>query len=155
MEPANCTSNSTVPSITESSTARLPSWKLFLPSLISALTLRIRAFVPVASAKSTGASPGRFSNKLPRGGNALVGKAIWSGSMSGPITRIRAGLSQGSHVAPPSRLTSVKMSKKLPMRKFPSGNCRTVCFPSEARVGLSRSITVVPGPPVASGTVTE
>src|SRR5712692_6624706 len=50
------------------------------------------------------------------------------------------GFSTGDQFLPPSRLTSVKMSKKLAISKPPS-TFRTVVLPLEASVGLSRSMT--------------
>src|SRR5260370_18527168 len=49
------------------------------------------------------------------------------------------GFKTGDQVLPVSKLSSVKMSKKLLIMKPPS-MLRTVVWPSEGRVGLSRSI---------------
>src|SRR5271169_2320110 len=47
----------------------------------------------------------------------------------------------GDQLAPPSRLNSVKMSKKLVIRYVPSGCASSSTCPRDGSVGLSRIIT--------------
>ena len=67
---------------------------------------------------------------------------------SGGLSDICPGnVRDGNQVRPPSRLSSVNTSKKLPIRYVPSGSVSTLVRPSEALLGLSRTIAP-PGKPL-------
>src|ERR1041385_1137819 len=59
-----------------------------------------------------------------------------------PCDIVPGCVSDGDQVCPPSKLTSVNTSKKLPMAYSPVfGSWRTLVRPSDAFDGLSRTIT--------------
>src|SRR5215471_2401162 len=73
----------------------------------------------------------------------LDGQVTESVGGGGPLVTspiVPGWVTPADQVAPPSVLTSVKMSKKLPMLK-PAAVVRTLVRPSDALVGLSRTIT--------------
>jgi len=75
----------------------------------------------------------------------LGGGRFGSGNSTGGASQInstRAGSFAASHVAPPSRLTSVQMSKKLSTLNVPSPKSVSDVPPCDGIVGLSRNITL-------------
>ena len=70
----------------------------------------------------------------------MVGAATGGMTMGSTHRSTCFAANAGDQFWPPSRLSSVKMSKKLSIMKPPLSGV-IVVFPGEARVGLSRTIT--------------
>ena len=141
VEPGACIVKKSCPSTSRSATAMPGTSGTFAPRH-SRRTLPIRR----PFAKSTDASWLPVNSPV-RGGKKFVGKILpYSDSLPTALTRMLPPAA-AVHVTPPSMEISGKMSKKLVMRKFPSAVCRTLCWPSDCLVGLSRSMTEPPAPP--------
>ncbi len=86
------------------------------------------------------ACSGADANRAMGDGNSGVGACSTATVVGSRRSSTRHESAAGSQVWPPSRLSSVKMSKKLLIMQ-PPGTVRRVAPPSDALVGLSRNCT--------------